>query len=176
MSLLLRSNLRTMHFATPLITVALLASTAAPALAAPPPDRSDDLWATVNVCDTADNPNEIGIRGSMPGLGRPAVLWLRFQVQYLSKIDGKWHNIESGADSGFKRIGIASSRVIESGRNFTFLPPAAGGAHTMRGAVTFDWRVKGRSVEKLRRLTEAKHPDTADSDPPGYSAATCQIS
>ena len=33
------------------------------------PARADDadLWATVNVCDTAAHPNEIGIRASMPG-------------------------------------------------------------------------------------------------------------
>ena len=32
------------------------------------------LWATVNVCDTRARPDTIGIRGSMPGLRRPATL------------------------------------------------------------------------------------------------------
>ena len=34
----------------------------APASAAPPVGRSPDLWATVNVCDSAKQPNTIGVR------------------------------------------------------------------------------------------------------------------
>ena len=29
--------------------------------------KAEPPWATVNVCDTMDHPNEVGIRGSMPG-------------------------------------------------------------------------------------------------------------
>jgi len=149
---------------------------AAPAGAAVPVEKSPDLWATVNVCDTPDNPNRIGIRGSMPGLGRTAVLSMRFQVQFLARSDGKWHNIAEKADSGFRRVGETRSRVLESGFTFRFRPPAAGGAHTMRGAVTFVWRRDGRVLKKLREITEAGHRSTKGADPAGFSAAICQIS
>jgi hypothetical protein len=161
------------------LTVAL-ALVPVPALAAPPPatpiEKSPDLWATVNVCDTVDHPDQIGIRGSMPGLGRRSSLFMRFQVQYLAKADGKWHNIAEKADSGFVKLGVASKRVLESGWTFKFLPPPDGGAHTMRGAVTFEWKVKGRIVKRRREVTEAGHRSTKGADPAGFSAAICQIS
>ena len=40
------------------------------------------LWATVNVCDTAKQPDAIGIRASMPGTPKGARLSMRFRVQY----------------------------------------------------------------------------------------------
>jgi hypothetical protein len=157
------------------ITAAALAFLPASAHAAVPIEKSPDLWATVNVCDTAAHPDQIGIRGSMPGLGRRAALYMRFQVHYLAKADGKWHTIEEKADSGFVKLGVASKRVLESGWTFKFLPPPDGGAHTMRGAVTFVWRVKGHIVKKRREVTEAGHRSTKGADPPGFSAAICQI-
>jgi hypothetical protein len=169
-----------------LTALALTALLAGPASLAPgaersakrdtPVRRSPDLWATVNVCDTTAHPNEIGIRGSMPGLGRRASLSMRFQVQYLAKVDGKWHNIDANADSGFQKVGVASRRVLESGWTFKFLPPPGGGSHMLRGAVTFVWRINGRTVERVREITQAGHRSTTGADPPGFSAATCQIS
>ena len=159
-----------------LATLSFLLLVAAPAAARPPLERSSDLWATVNVCDTEAHPNEIGIRASMPGLGRRAQLYMRFQVHYFAKADGKWHNIEANADSGFRKIGIAKHRVIEYGWTFKFAPPVDGGAHMMRGAVTFVWRRNGRLVKKVREVTEAGHRSTHGADPPGFSAAVCQIS
>jgi len=40
------------------------------------------VWATVNVCDTAKQPDAIGLRASMPGTPRGARLSMRFQVEY----------------------------------------------------------------------------------------------
>jgi hypothetical protein len=163
-----------------LLAAAALALSAAPAHAVQPNDKaidkSPDLWATVNVCDTVLHPDQIGIRGSMPGLGRRAALYMRFQVHYLAKMDGKWHTIEEKADSGYVKLGVASKRVLESGWTFKFLPPPDGGAHTMRGAVTFVWKVNGKTVKKRREVTEAGHRSTKGADPPGFSAAICQIS
>ncbi len=137
--------------------------------------RSRDLWATVNVCDTAKHPNTIGIRGSMPGLGsRRTTLQMRFQVQYKAK-DGKWHNTDSSADSGYKTVGRTRTKVRESGQDFKFLPPGGGGAFTLRGSIRFRWLSHGRTVRRARRLSEAGHRSTAGADPVGYSAARCQI-
>jgi hypothetical protein len=160
-----------------LVTIALAAALAAPAAArTSDPRTSLDLWATINVCDTPAHPDTIGIRGSMPGDGRKAVLWMRFQVQFFSSDDQKWHNLDQTADSQWMRIGVARKRVLESGQNFKFLPPGAGGVHTLRGAVWFKWIRHGRPVRKLREITESGHRSTAGADPPGYSAAICQIS
>jgi hypothetical protein len=99
---------------------------------------SPDLWATINVCDTEAHPNTIGIRGSMPGLGRrSATLWIRIHVQYLARADGRWHDLDQNADSSWKRLGVTRNRVFESGQNFVFLPPPGGGTHTLRGVVRF---------------------------------------
>jgi hypothetical protein len=150
------------------------ASTSKPRKAVPL-SRNRSLWATINVCDTSAMPNTIGIRGSMPGLSKTAAVSMRFQVQYLAKADGKWHNIESGADSDWKSLGRLRGKVVESGQNFTFLPPANGGAHHLRGSVRFKWVRAGRVVARERRFTEAGHRSTAGADPSGYSAAFCDI-
>src|SRR2546423_13892135 len=70
------------------------------------------LWATVNVCDTPSSPDTIGIRGSIPGSGvKGEKMFLRFQVQYFSRTDGKWHNITQGADSNWVPVGTAMYKV-----------------------------------------------------------------
>jgi hypothetical protein len=140
-------------------------------------ERSPDLWATINVCDTLAHPDTIGVRGSMPGLGhRSSTAWMRFKVQYLAATgDGKWHDVSDNADSGWKRLGRLRRRVVEAGQNFTFQPPAAGGAHRLRGVVVFKWTRHGKAVLRLRRVTEAGHRSTAGADPEGYSAAVCDI-
>lgn len=138
-------------------------------------ERSKDLWATVNICDTDRHPDRIGIRGSMPGIGRRAKLFMRFRVQYIDRRDGKWHNISENADTGWVKVGRTRRKVLEAGHTFKFLPPSDGGAHTLRGAVTFRWRKRGRTVEKVREITEGGHRSTT-ADPPGFSAAICRIS
>jgi hypothetical protein len=140
-----------------------------------PVTKSKDLWATINVCDSPGDPNTIGIRGSMPGLEQTANVYMRFQVQYLAKADGKWHNINSGADSSWKALGRLRGKVVESGQNFTFLPPTDGGAHHLRGSVRFKWVRHGRVVQRARKFTEPGHRSTAGADPAGYSAAFCDI-
>ena len=41
--------------------------------------------------------------------------------------------------------------------------------------MTFRWVKNGKTLMKLRRLTEAGHRSTAGADPEGYSAAVCDI-
>jgi len=179
----------------PLLAVAVVAATVALASAGAPPrgeavsvattakkkprkvpvTRSPHLWATINVCDTPAQPDTIGIRGSMPGWRSSAKLLMRFQVQYLARADGRWHDVTANADSGWKPVGRMKGRVVESGQNFTFRPPSGGGAHHLRGVVRFKWVRKGRVVARARRVTEAGHRSTAGADPVGYSAAVCDI-
>ena len=138
---------------------------------------SEDLWATINVCDTPRFPNTIGIRGSMPGLGhKPSRLQMRFQVQYKSRSDGRWRYADDNADSGWQKVGRTIRQVVESGQNFTFMPPTDGGFHQLRGSVRFRWIRNQRTVAYQRRFTEAGHRSTAGSDPKNYSAGSCEIS
>ena len=134
------------------------------------------LWATVNVCDTVGHPDSIGIRGSMPGGGDKAeTMFMRFQVQVFDADEELWHNLP-GADSGFVSVGSARYKTRQSGNTFTITPPREGAApYLLRGAVTFEWREDGEVVRRARKSTTATHPNTAGSDPPGFSSATCTI-
>jgi hypothetical protein len=145
----------------------------------PPPrtptvERSRLLWATVNVCDTPGAPDTIGIRGSMPGSADPEErMFMRFQVQYFSASDGRWHQVRSGGDSGFVRVGPARFESRQAGRSFRFAPKS--GSVLLRGAVTFEWRRGAEVVRRARKRTTAGHRSTAGADPAGYSAANCTI-
>ncbi len=141
------------------------------ALAAAPARADDaDLWATVNVCDTAAHPQEIGIRASMPG-GRPKTrLLMRFRVQYRDPSDGRWRAVRD-ADSGWRRAG-SGRKTRESGYSFEV---AGEGTRVLRGVVTYKWSRGGHVVRKARRITERGHRSTAGADPADFSAATCEI-
>lgn len=133
------------------------------------------LWATVNVCDTLRHPDTIGVRGSMPGSGdRHEHMFMRFQVQYLSRKDSSWHNIGPTGDTGFVAVGPGKYRARQAGRYFTIRPPATG-AFTLRGVVTYEWRVNGEVARRARKHTTAGHGNTSGADPRGFSAATCDI-
>jgi hypothetical protein len=141
------------------------------ALAAAPASAADaDLWATVNVCDTAAHPKEIGIRASMPG-GKPkSRLQMRFRVQYRDLSDGRWRAVRD-ADSGWRRIGRGRA-VRESGWSFEV---AGEGTQILRGVVTYRWMRAGRATRRARRVTEGGHRSTIGADPVDFSAATCRI-
>jgi hypothetical protein len=138
--------------------------------------HSKRLWATVNVCDTIGHPDSIGIRGSMPGSGDKAeVMFMRFQVQVFDSDDARWHNL-AGADAGFVEVGSARYKSRQSGNTFTITPPRAGApAYLLRGVVSFEWREDSAVVRRARKSTTAAHPNTAGSDPAGFTAATCSI-
>jgi hypothetical protein len=160
----------------PLIALLALLLAAAPAAARKPhpPASAAVAWATVNECDTAAHPNEMGIRGSMPGLGRRARMYMRFRVQYRDA-GGRWRAIKDGADSGWFYVTVGRRGLYDAGYSFEFRPPTAGGAHVLRGAVSFEWRRAGKVVASERRITQAGHPGTAGADPGDFSAATCEI-
>ncbi|MBA2347562.1 MAG: hypothetical protein H0V81_04635 [Solirubrobacterales bacterium] len=134
----------------------------------------NDLWATVNICDTDEHPDTIGIRGSMPGSGKSRErMYMRFQLQYFDQQEKEWHNIGASGDSDFVPVGSASKRrARESGRNFTVRPPRTG-AFYLRGAVTFEWRRGTKVTRRHRKRTTSKHPGTAGADPVGFSAGKC---
>ena len=134
-------------------------------------------WATVNVCDTASNPDTVGVRGSMPGNGVASQeMFMRFQLQY-QRDDGRWRQLGATGDSGFIDVGRAKTRGSrQAGHSFRLSPPRAGNVFTLRGLVTFEWRAKdGTVVRRARKRTTAGHRSTAGADPTGFSAAECTI-
>ncbi|HKH17280.1 MAG TPA: hypothetical protein VKA57_07110 [Solirubrobacteraceae bacterium] len=131
-------------------------------------------WATVNVCDTETSQNQIGIRGSMPGIARWTRMFMRFRVQYKDTM-GKWRAVKEGADSGWRRVATGRRGEHDYGWTFEFQPRTSGGAWELRGVVSFQWRRAGRVVLRDRRFTESGHPGTAGAEPPDFSAATCAI-
>lgn len=144
-------------------------------------DDSRHLWATVNVCDPAEpppdiGPDTIGIRASMPGSrdGRE-IMYMRFRVQFFKELDQKWHNVVKGGDSGWQRVGLARYKARQSGRYFRFSPPVGSPTVQLRGKVNFEWRLKGEVTRKAVKLTSKGHKSSAGSFPAGYSEATCTI-
>jgi hypothetical protein len=138
------------------------------------PPGTGEPWATVNVCDTESHQNQIGIRGSMPGLARRTRMLMRFRVQY-KDASAKWRTVKPGADSRWRRVAVGRRGEHDSGWTFEFAPRPTGGAWELRGLVLFQWRRDGRVVRRDRRVTEPGHPGTAGAEPADFSAATCAI-
>jgi hypothetical protein len=158
----------------------LLAAAAVLALAAPAHAQIPraDLWATINVCDTPDRPDTVGVRASMPGIerSRGVRMWLRFRVQYQREDDRRWVFIGEGGDSGWLDVGSARWARREAGQNFMLTPPEAGESFRLRGLVTYQWRRGEKVVRRLERRTRSGHPGTVGADPGHYSAAMCVVS
>lgn len=136
---------------------------------------SRHLWATVNVCDTERLPDTIGVRGSMPGSkDARETMWMRFQVQFMSAADNRWHTVPDGGDSGFVSLGSARLKARQGGRSFR-ISPRKGEQVLLRGKVSFEWRLKDVVTRSASSRTTKGHRSSAGSDPPGYSASTCTI-
>jgi hypothetical protein len=137
---------------------------------------SKNLWATIDVCSARDQPDTLGIRGSMPGDGQPRdKMYMSFRLQYLERRTMRWTDLAaSGTSTGFLAVGAAGS-TRQDGSSFVLLPVAGKPAFTLRGIVDFQWR-RGKTVLlSAARPTTAGHESLAGADPAGYSAATCLI-
>jgi hypothetical protein len=133
---------------------------------------SPSLWATVDVCNSASQPDTIGVRGSMPGTGDASErMFMRFSVEY--RRHGVWRKI-GGGTSALVAVGSADAQVRQAGQSFTIAPTRSHG-YLLRGVVTFVWRLDGRIVTRTFRSTTAGHDASAGADPPGYTAGLCSI-
>lgn len=148
--------------------LALAAATPAHSLYA-----SRELWATVDVCSPKDQPNTIGIRGSMPADGHKGdQMFMRFQVQYVDAKSKRWVYVAKGADSGFQPV-TSKAAASQSGRSFQLVPTA--GPFRLRGVVRFQWRRGAHVVHAATRTTTPGHKSLVGADPAGFSAGTCKI-
>ncbi len=136
--------------------------------------HSHELWATIDVCNPADQPDTVGIRGSMPGDKRAGdKMYMSFRLQYLSP-SGQWIDLSSGASSAFAAVGSGAS-ARQGGTSFELKPVVGRPAVTLRGVVDFEWR-RGRTiVVSAEQPTTAGHKSLAGADPADFSAATCVL-
>jgi hypothetical protein len=150
------------------------------ASAAPPPK---DLWATVNICDTAAHPDQMGVRASMPGNGTRQRMYMRFHAQFYNANKKRWFNVKGNGSSTWIHLGNARPSARQGGYTFSFAPPTSGGAFVLRGVVDFQWRVKRHNKSGRKRIvvlrtlhanTKGEHPSDG-ADPLGYSSGTCEI-
>ncbi len=152
---------------------------AAPATGAPSTSErellhSHELWATVDVCSPADQPNTVGIRGSMPGDRHAGErMYMSFRLQYMTA-SGQWLDLTSGASSGFVAVGSGAA-ARQGGTSFDLKPVQGRPPVTLRGVVDFQWR-RGKTVlVSATAPTSAGHKSLAGADPADFSAATCVI-
>ena len=137
---------------------------------------SPQLWATIDVCNPPDQPDTVGVRGSMPGAtAAKDNMYMRFRLQYLDSSTKQWIDLPNGAESDYVALGAAKS-ARQTGRSFQLMPVAGKPAVALRGVVSFQWR-QGSTVEyTVSRPTTAGHHSLAGADPKGFSAAECTLS
>ena len=135
---------------------------------------SRELWATVDVCSPSDQPNTVGVRGSMPGDGKAGEkMFMSFRLQYLNAAR-TWVDLLGSASPSFVSVGGAST-ARQGGRSFQLVPVAGKPAVTLRGVVDFQWRRGGTVLLSTSRASTVGHKSLAGADPAGFSAATCLI-
>jgi hypothetical protein len=147
------------------------------------------LWATVNVCDTAERPNALGVRASMSGNGLRERMYMRFRAEYYNGATNAWVPA-TNAVSPWVYVGSARYRYRQGGWTFNFAQPPSGQTYTMRGMVDFQWRArkrrrhlrhrrshKARWVVAHRRTKQTRSgvQAVAGGDPAGISKALCLI-
>lgn len=162
--------------AVPAVLALTLALGAGGAHAASAPAKP---WATINICDTGDHADQMGVRASMPGNGKRQRMYMRFQAQFFSS-KGKWQNVRGAGRSKWIYAGSARFAERQAGYTFSFTPPRGGGRFVLRGLVAFEWRERRRGrrdrvVRRLRRNTKGGFPLARGGDPPGYSSGVCEI-
>ena len=142
------------------------------AIAAP-----EDLWATVNVCDTPSARNVIGVRASMPGNGTAQRMFMRFEAQWYNASRRRF--VATGSSSRWVPAGSARYKSSQAGFSFQFDEPPAGTAFLMRGKVSYQWRARRGTrwvvVRRASRLTRSGIRGVAGGDPGGRSDAQCLI-
>jgi hypothetical protein len=136
--------------------------------------RSRLLWSTIDVCNAPDQPNTVGVRGSMPGDHQAHdTMYMRFRLQYMNATTKTWTDL-SKASASYAAVGSGAS-ARQAGRSFQLNPVAGQPAFSLRGVVSFQWRHGSTVLAQVSRTTSAGRDSLAGSDPAGFSAASCLI-
>ena len=121
-------------------------------------DTADDrpFWATVNVCDTKNSPNALGIRTSVPGNGTRQRIFARYTAQWWSEADQQWLTVEGSGVTPWVLVGSADMASRQAGWTFTFVQPPEGTTYVMRGVVELEWRDNAAASKRSKR-SHRKH-------------------
>jgi hypothetical protein len=137
--------------------------------------HAEELWATVNICDTEERPNVLGVRASMPGNGTSQTMWMRFRASYFDRATEEWHDVGGDSRSPWIKLGSARYRARRAGFNFKIEPPVPITSYVVRGLVEYRWRRRREVVRRARQKTLSGHPTGRHGDPRGYSNGICEI-
>jgi hypothetical protein len=118
--------------------------------------RGRPFWATVNVCDTKESPNALGIRTSVPGNGSRQRIFARYTAQWWSEADQKWLTVEGSGITPWVLVGSADMASRQAGWTFTFVQPPEGTTYVMRGVVELEWRDSAGAAKRARRNRVAR--------------------
>jgi hypothetical protein len=143
--------------------------------------RERDLWATINVCDTALNPDAVGIRASMPG-GSGDRMYMRFGLEFFEEPWGPWVRVSGESATRWILAGSARLENRRGGFTFRLRPPPPGSRFLVRGRVDYQWRDRRRTrrgtrtvvVRRETRRTRQGH-GTSVGDPPYFSDRVCVV-
>ncbi|MGD1059033.1 MAG: hypothetical protein ABR992_16645, partial [Solirubrobacteraceae bacterium] len=128
---------------------------------------SHELWATIDVCDPADEPNTVGIRGSMPGDGKSnQKMYMSFRLQYLNA-HKLWVDVASGASPSFVAVGSGAA-ARQGGTTFDLKPVNGQPPVTLRGVVDFEWRHGKTVMLSATRTSTVGHKSLAGADPANF--------
>ena len=107
--------------------------------------RSRELWATIDVCSPADQPNTVGVRGSMPGDGHAGDrMYMSFRLQYLNSTTGKWSNLVAGRQPQLRGASAPPRQPARAAAASSSCPVAGQARRELRGIVDYQWR-RGRA-------------------------------
>jgi hypothetical protein len=132
-------------------------------------------WATVNACDSAGQPNVMGVRASLPGDGSNAEMFVRFTAQWHDNAQKAWLPVRGAATSPWLPAGSARYLARQAGWNFAFDPPASGGVFLLRAVAELQWRLGGTVVRSASLVTASSMAAVMEGDPAGTSLASCTI-
>jgi hypothetical protein len=133
-------------------------------------ERSKDLWATVNICNTRRYPNSVGVRGQMPTLGFPAWLSMDVQLSYYNKQKKRF--MPDPHVERLVRLGRWSSGLQQDGAIFSFGPHAG----RFDATIEFFWRRAGKLLGETTRSTTGGHRSADFGSPAHHTASECRIS
>ena len=148
----------------------------------PPP-----LWATVNICDTEQSPNALGVRTSVPGNGSGRLVYARYTAQWWSRAKQSWLTVNGAGKTDWNYVGRQNRHPHQAGWTFRFSQPPEGSTYVIRGVVELSWRDQAEASKERRKrarrsvvkrqalLTETGKQGVGGGDPVGTSKAMCLI-
>jgi hypothetical protein len=102
-------------------------------------------------------------------------MWMRFRATYYDRATETWRAVQGSSRSPWIKVGNARYESREAGRRFHLDPPLPTTSYVVRGEVKFQWRRKGKVVERAKQKTLSGHPTGKSGDPNGYSNGICEI-